>query len=240
MKNVTVDPARQWHQVLRVLTVGCAVAGVGFLFPALGVAQGLPAHDAKMTSEHNALQSDHAMIKSDVGMVKTDVGMIKTDVNMVKDQLTALQAAVDNLQPGAPAPPCGAGTGRLRFVTSTGNPEVCDNTTGLFWEKAPDATSRIHADAVTHCAGLALGNGQTYRLPDEKELISLVDYTRISPALPFGHPFSNIQTARYWSATTYVGTPGDADAWFVDFGHGLTSPGFRALVGFVWCVRDGA
>ena len=42
-----------------------------------------------------------------------------------------------------------------------------------------------------------------WRLPNLKELISLIDYGSVSPALPSGHPFINVEVT-YWSSTNQV------------------------------------
>lgn len=162
------------------------LGGVAMVTPLGSVAQaaspaGLIAdHDAEMAAQHNMIQQD-----------------ITDAQTAIQGDLTTLQAAVDAL---VVSPPCGAGTAGQRFVADT--EEVCDNTTGLYWVKMPDATVRSHAAALTHCAGLDLGNSQTYRLPEVKELISLVDYSQFNLALPVGHPFSNVQSSLYWSAST--------------------------------------
>ena len=56
-----------------------------------------------------------------------------------------------------------------------------------------------------------------WRLPSVHELASLVDPTNPGgdPDLPAGHPFSNVQSSRYWSATTNADNP--TNAWFVGF-----------------------
>ncbi len=107
--------------------------------------------------------------------------------------------------PTGGALPCGAATAGIRFVVSTDGTEVCDNTTGLIWEQMPDSVLRQWQDAIKFCPTL----GTDYRLPEVKELISLVDFGQSNPALPLGHPFSNVQTI-YWSATPAADLPLDA------------------------------
>jgi hypothetical protein len=135
-------------------------------------------------------------------------------------------------QLGDAAPPCGAGTARQRLVVSPDGTEVCDNTTGLNWEQNPDSIIRNQVDALAHCSTLGPG----YRLPEVKELISLVDYSVAGrgPVLPVGHPFSNVgPDADYWSATenTFF-----RNTWWIvdfDFGNVFSNPGTN----HVWCVR---
>ena len=150
--------------------------------------------------------------------------------NEILEKLDTLQESVDQLHP---EPPCGPDTVGQRFVVSTDGTEVCDNTTGLIWDQMPDSVSRPWQDAVDHCP--TLGGG--YRLPFVKELNSLVDYSQITPALPVGHPFSNVQLANYWSATTSAGTP--TSAWVVGFASGIVLDGGKSSNTPVWCVRGG-
>ncbi len=152
--------------------------------------------------------------------------------NEILDKLDDLKEAVDALSAGAP-PPCGAGTAGQRFVVSPDGTEVCDNTTGLNWQKNPDSTQRTHADALAHCPTVRPSS----RLPEVKELISLVDYSVPSPGpvLPAGHPFTNIQSSTYWSATTRAGDP--SSAWDVDFVNGDVPHSVKTSSIHAWCVR---
>lgn len=172
----------------------------------------------------------------------TQHGMIQTDISdaqtAIQSDIAAVKALVEALEVGAAGPLCGAETEGQRFVVSQDDTEVCDNTTGLSWVKTPGLTRGNHAAAITHCAGLDLGNGQAYRLPEVKELISLVDYSQASPALPPGHPFVNIQLDGYWSATTFALIPSLARD--VDFRFGDVSALNKTLNVFVWCARSGS
>ena len=78
-----------------------------------------------------------------------------------------------------------------------------------------------------------------WRLPTDKELESLVDRTRFGPALPFGHPFSNVQSYCYWSSTAYADSTGHV--WAVsmccgDIDSNCKSDGTL----YVWPVRTTA
>ena len=98
----------------------------------------------------------------------------------------------------------------------------CDNGNVCFWQ-----------EAVDYCA--ALGRGS--RLPEVKELISLVDYSQFLPALPDGHPFTGVQSAvNYWSATTNASSP--PGAWGVTFSDGHVDTSDKADgMDHAWCVR---
>ena len=172
--------------------------------------------------------------------LRADHEQLEYDHRKTHEWLEKIEAAIDELDPGAAAPLCGAGTEGQRFVPDdpTTPTEYCDNTTGLSWVKRPDSTTRNHATALTHCATLDnSGNGQTYRLPKVKELISLVDYSRASPALPAGHPFMNVQSSNYWSATTSANN--STRALNVNFSNGFVLTfGKAALCGVCVVARD--
>lgn len=91
-----------------------------------------------------------------------------------------------------------------RFENALGDEAVLDKETGLVWAKSPTSDVTTWFGALEYCAGLVLGGRKGWRLPTIEELASLVDPANKSPALPSGHPFTNIQNGYYWSASTYV------------------------------------
>ncbi len=112
--------------------------------------------------------------------------------------------------------------------------KVCDNTTGLFWEQMPDRILRSWQQALDHCP--TLGDGS--RLPEVKELMSLLDYSQFNPALPPKNPFTNVGLAANWSATEFAE---DSDnAWTVLFDDGLVVSFGKTFTHFTWCVRGGS
>lgn len=154
-------------------------------------------------------------------------GLIRGDITEVLD---------------ADVPLCGVGTAGLRFVVSADNTEVCDNTTGLYWEQSPSVTNSDWPSAVEHCASLDLGNGQEYRLPEVEELSTLVDYSVGNQADDLNMqngPFSGVVPGYYWSHTESANLP--MWAWNVYFGAGAGSgqvaPTGKATLRAAWCVR---
>jgi len=132
--------------------------------------------------------------------------------------------------------------------TDNGNGTVTDKLTGLIWMKNANAFGpKTWADALTAANGLASGSGGLtdgskagdWRLPNVKELQSLVDYGRFSPALPAGAPFTGVQSSDYWSSTT--GAASATYAWLVGFGDGFVGNDGDKSYSFpyVWCVRGG-
>lgn len=109
---------------------------------------------------------------------------------------------------------------------------VTDRLTGLVWQKTPDGVARTHSAAATYCADLDLGGQTDWRLPAQRELITIIDHGLNKPA--FAAPLSGT-TGQYWSGTTYLGYA-DAD-WDVHFGYGVSQFYGAAEVFFTRCVR---
>lgn len=124
-----------------------------------------------------------------------------------------------------------------RFQLVLGETAVLDKETGLVWEKSPDTTTRTWTEAITYAYGKTVGGRKGWRLPTVEELASLVDPTQSNPALPNGHPFTNVMSF-YWSSTTLVGDT--SGAWGVYFGEGAVDAHDKSdLYWYVWCVRGG-
>ena len=139
----------------------------------------------------------------------------------------------------------------MRFVPALGTGPggtvaFLDKETGLVWEGSPgtgDPSATLMADWITAksaCNALQVGNREGWRLPTVQELASLVDPSQTSsPKLPAGHPFTNVQSSFYWSATTRE-NPSQPNAWGVNFGGGagnVVGIGVKANSHFIWCVR---
>jgi hypothetical protein len=129
------------------------------------------------------------------------------------------------------------GVGRFKVLSQFGGAAVLDKETGRVWEQSPDTTTRDWFDGLRHCYTLEVGGRKGWRLPTIEELMSLVDTSQPAPTLPAGHPFSNVQSLFYWSATT---TRGTSSALMVDFTDGGLVTGDKVTsIRFVWCVRGG-
>lgn len=139
--------------------------------------------------------------------------------------------------------------------TKHGNGTVTDNLTGLLWlENASCFGTQTWVNALDSANNLASGacgltdgtSAGQWRLPNVKELLSLIDYHYINPALSntagtgvwlAGNPFTNVGNL-YWSSTSKVLE--SARAWSVSLGLGSVSGENKARPDLnVWPVRGG-
>lgn len=145
----------------------------------------------------------------------------------------------------------------LSYVDN-GDGTITDLNTGLMWEKknsldGPPDSSNLHAannnytwfvnegnagdtiwdwlDDVNAEGGIGFAGYNDWRIPNVKELQSIVDYGRTGPAIdPI---FGDTANGQHWSSTTSAG-----GSLYVDFGIG--SVGYDILVPFpVRAVRAG-
>jgi Protein of unknown function (DUF1566) len=135
--------------------------------------------------------------------------------------------------------------------TDNGNGTVTDNLTGLTWlqdanrygwsmtwEEALNVCNNLTDDGSSLTDGSSVGD---WRLPNIKELQSLIDYGNYDPALPDGHVFLNVPVAGYWSSTTDPNE--NFKAWYIEIVYGAVDHYSKVsceLCRFaVWPVRGG-
>ncbi len=122
--------------------------------------------------------------------------------------------------------------------TDNGDGTVTDNLTGLMWTKNANIWGTVVWNtAVDNCEGYSLAGYSDWRLPNLRELQSLIDYDRYNPALPSGYPFTGVQLAYYWSATTPAGST--TGAWYVGLYDGNVYGNVKTYTTYVWPVRGG-
>ena len=167
--------------------------------------------------------------------------------------------------------PC-AGTGQdgelrkgapLAYVDN-GNGTVTDLNTGLVWEKLSD-DGTVHdkdnlytwANAFTaHVAALnftSFAGYNDWRLPNVRELQSIVNYQNVNPAVSSASAFNTncapgcpattcscTASGDYWSSTSSVSDPWNA--WYVGFSYGRVDAfgrsGGKSSAAYVRAVRD--
>ena len=143
----------------------------------------------------------------------------------------------NNLPPSNPDP----------VYTSQGDGTVTDTRTGLMWKQCAEGLTGTNcqigsaqtftwANALAHAEASTFANYTDWRLPNVKELRSLVEECRLSPSINTNR-FPNTPGGHFWS-----GSPRASDAnyaWFVVFSGGLAGVNSRSSDHGVRLVRGG-
>ena len=101
---------------------------------------------------------------------------------------------------------------------------IADADTGLMWTQLPSAALDWES-AVTYSSTLNLGDYNDWRLPDVKELATLIDYSIFnSPHWTSGPcidraAFPEADATFYWSSTK-LHNPAGNEAWYIGFDSG--------------------
>ncbi len=121
-----------------------------------------------------------------------------------------------------------------RFSLVLDGAGVQDNQTGLIWEQEPDRIHDVWSASVERCLTKDVGGQKGWRAPSMDELKTLIDTSQHDPALPAGHPFSNIKSEIYWTATPHP--TDDIVAWQVSFFSGEPVTDQKSGTRRLWCV----
>jgi hypothetical protein len=73
-----------------------------------------------------------------------------------------------------------------------------------------------------------------WRLPCRRELFSLISHQKINPALPDGHPFTDVFSGYYWTSSTCRRLTDQA--WYIHLGGGRIFRGMKHCSYMVWPV----
>lgn len=118
-----------------------------------------------------------------------------------------------------------------RYSYSTDGSEVTDSQTGLVWRRCSEGMAWSGGTCIgvpttySHEAALAHAKTQTgWRLPNVKELASILNISRMNPAIdPTAFPATS--SGWYWSSSPMVGD--SRFAWVVGFDYGKVVGGSR-------------
>jgi len=122
-----------------------------------------------------------------------------------------------------------------RYVDS-GNGTVVDTTTGLMFQVS-ETRPMTWEEALRYCEDLSLGGYSDWRLPNVRELLSIVKFKEQGPCIDEKW-FPGARPGIYWSSTTFERAPNMS--WVVDFSKGVSYPGgFKRRRYFVRAVRGG-
>ncbi len=111
-----------------------------------------------------------------------------------------------------------------------GDGTITDRATGLMWQQADSGRGMNWEQALACAANCKLSGHSDWRLPNAKELQSIVDYTRApavtqSPAISPLFQVTQLSDGEYpyfWTSTTHVGGPPDRQggaAVYIAFGR---------------------
>lgn len=114
---------------------------------------------------------------------------------------------------------------RLTDLTWTQNANIAEYP--LDWHEALEFVAGMNSDCKYGFS--------EWRLPNRRELRSLISHQTRCPALPDGHPFSNVFANWYWSSTTTAAHPDHA--WYVNLDGGRMFYGGKDQAYMVWPVR---
>ena len=122
-----------------------------------------------------------------------------------------------------------------RFVDN-GDGAVTDTCTGLMWQNdtGNGGNTLNWCAALAYCERLELDGHDDWRLPNVRELQSIVEYGRTNPAID---PVFGASLPFYWSSTSVANQA--RAAWTVGFRFGHVGNGGKVLGAFVRAVRSG-
>ncbi len=122
--------------------------------------------------------------------------------------------------------------GQNSFVDN-GDGTITDHATGLMWQQVDSGAGLDWAGALSYCENTATAGYTDWRLPNAKELQSIVDYSRspdttgsaaIDPLFSvtaFTNEAGQPDYPFYWSSTTHANLTGGQNAAYVSFGRAL-------------------
>jgi hypothetical protein len=140
--------------------------------------------------------------------------------------------------------PAGDGVNPGELAYAADDLMVKDTITGLTWQRdvvtpRPGCSGRNGActwsEAKAYCASLALNGVSGWRLPGRMELLTLVDYTRASPALdPRAFPVTP-DNLEFWTSSPDADNP--RQVWSISLAAGVPATDDETAFKKVRCVR---
>jgi len=119
----------------------------------------------------------------------------------------------------------------INAFVDNGNGTVTDCATGLTWQKTDSGRAMEWQAALAYAEGLVLAGFDDWRLPNAKELQSIVDYTRSPDASDVARrgpaicPVFSVAATEswYWSSTTHLENHTCGFAVYLCFGQAMGS-----------------
>ena len=117
-----------------------------------------------------------------------------------------------------------------------GNDTVTDRSTGLMWQQNTSSDVYSWERALSHAESLTLAGYDDWRLPNSRELLSIVNYDGYTPSIDW-ESFPATKTSMYWTSNTPPGLSGAA--MYVGFRNGNLQSENKPYDYYVRCVRGG-
>lgn len=112
---------------------------------------------------------------------------------------------------------------------------VEDQVTGLYWQRSAPTTTFNLTSATSYCDTLAIGGRDDWRLPNRRELLSIVDYSKAGGQVAaIDSIFENTYKTWYWTSDGYAINP--SRTFQVYFKYGLSNHQDNDQDGYVRCV----
>src|SRR5262249_23502563 len=102
----------------------------------------------------------------------------------------------------------------------------------VLWDEALSKARQLCAGGHGLKDGSQRGD---WRIPNIRELFSLMDYGTGTPLIPDKHPFQNVLSTIYWTSTSLIAAPNLA--WMMTLGIGPTVFDLKINPNRMWPVR---
>ncbi|WP_237157035.1 DUF1566 domain-containing protein [Photobacterium rosenbergii] len=121
----------------------------------------------------------------------------------------------------------------INDFSDNNNGTVTDKATGLTWQQADSGSGMDWPTALEYCENLELAGNSDWRLPNIKELQSIVDYSKspdtsnsaaidsVFEVTPFVNEGGKQDYPNYWSSTTHLNLKNGQHAAYMAFGRSL-------------------
>jgi len=121
----------------------------------------------------------------------------------------------------------------INDFVDNGDGTIMDQATGLMWVQSDSGIGMDWQEALAYCQNLTSAGYDDWRLPNAKELQSIVDYTRspdttnsaaIDPLFnvtPITNEAGEQDYPAYWSSSTHANLRNGSNAAYVNFGRSM-------------------
>ncbi len=120
------------------------------------------------------------------------------------------------------------------LLQNNSNGTVTDIATGLTWQQEDDSSLRDWYEAILYCYSLELATKSDWRIPNIKELASIVNYRVDNPSID-NTLFLLTNPSDYWSASSDANSI--SNAWIVNFTRGNVNTNGKTGDNYIRCVR---